>query len=513
MRALADKKIFKSLLGLVVISFIILGIGDVFKGKSTDIAVVIDGKHKITTLELKRQMRNEISRIENSSGLNLDEDQIEHLKMIVLEQMINGKLLEIETNQLGIKLSDETIVDFLKNQQAFKNEQGDFDRNRFDNILKSVNLSEIVYINLLKKELSTKFLIDSISTQFINPNLLAPYAYRYNNQTRIVDLVTMDHKDLVKDPTPSPEEIKKYYDDNMKLFSIPEYRSFSCLEVLAKNMQVDVSQEEIKKEYDDSASDYPDKKFPDVKEIIKSKLVSQKSDSKLYELMQVIEDEFASGSTIEEIATKHQVEVKEFVDIDKSGKDRSNLVKITIDDSDLLNTVFSNDDIITSPVAMKSDHSGFFIAKLTNITPSSIKSFDLVKEQASDMLVNLSRKNLALDVAKDIKKQLADGKLLDSLPYKFTINHNISLMRNEATLPVNLITNIFKLKLGEVSEIFEFQDKIIMAIVKNITNKELDKTDPTYSALNDQIKLSLSNDAMGEYIVYLRKKHKVKVSL
>jgi peptidyl-prolyl cis-trans isomerase D len=276
-------------------------------------------------------------------------------------------------------------------------------------------------------------------------------------------------------------------------------------------MKVDVNDEEIKKEFDDSASDYQDKKYLDVKEIIKNKLIAQKSDTKLYELMQAIEDEFASGGTIEEIAKKYQIAMKEFDNIDKNGKDKSNLIKIGANDFDILDIAFSNDDITTSPVTMKSDHSGFFIVKLNKITPSSIKAFDLAKEQASIMLVNNLRNNLALDVAKDIKKQLADGKNLDLLPYKFSINHNLSLMRNDTSLPSNLLANIFKLKLQEASEIFEYQDKIIIAIVKSITNKELDKKGPSYIELNNQVRLSLSNDTIETYIMYLRKKHKVKI--
>ncbi len=515
MRSLADKKIVKSLLGVVVISFIILGIGDVFKGKSTDVAAIIDGKYKITTMELKQQIRNEVLRIQNSSGLTLTEEQIEqfNLKRVVLEQIINSKLLEIESNKLGIKLSDETIVDFLKNQQAFKNEQGTFDRNRFDNILKSINMSEIAYINSLKKELTTRFLIESISTQAIDSDLFAPYVYLHNSQTRNIDLVTMNPKDLVKDPTPGMDEVKKYYDDNMRLFAIPEYRSFSALEIFAKDMKVDVSAEEVKKEYDDSATDYENQKFLDVKETIRKKLIAAKSDAKLYELMQVIEDEFASGATIEEIAKKHQVAIAEYDGIDKGGKDKSSLVKITSGNFDLLEAAFSNDDITTSPVTMKSDHSGFFIVKLNSIAPSSIKSFDLAKEQASNMLVAEQRKNMALDVAKDIKKQLADGKTLDSLPYKFTINHNVSLMRNDTSLPSDLLAGIFKLKIQEVSEVFESQGKIIIGVVKSINNKELDKKDPAYLALDNQVRSVLSNDAIESYIIYLRKKHQVKINL
>lgn len=512
MRELADKKIFKSILGIVLISFIIVGISDIFRNDSQDIVALIDGKYKITHLELKQQIKNEIARIKNSSGLQLNEEQIAqlNLKKITLEQIINRKLLEIESDKLGLKLSDKTIVDFLKNQEIFKDEQGNFDRNKFDNILNSINIKEASYLNLIKNELGAQFLIEMISNQFINPDLFTPYYYFRRNQVRLIDLITADPKDLiVKDPIPTPEEIKKYYDDNMKLFASPEYRSFSYLEILSKNMKITVNEDELKKEYNDSIDDYQNKKFIEVKELIKNKLIKQKSDAKLYEMIEVIQNQLASGDNIEEIAKNHQLNIVELVDIDRDGKNKEQALKIN--DSDMLNIVFSNNEIATSDVTMKSDDSGFYIFKLNNITPSSIKDFDSVKKQANSMLVSVLRKNLALNTMKEIKKHLNNGNKIELLPYKLTVNHNVRLMFDDANLPSHLISNIFQLKPKEISEIFEFKDKIIIAILKSIDNKKLDKADQSYLDLNNQIKSSLINDIIEDYFIYLRKKHQVKI--
>ena len=69
MRKLSDKKIFQIILALVVGSFVIAGVGDIFKDISSGIVAIIDKKHHITLLDFKRSLKNEIARIENEIEL------------------------------------------------------------------------------------------------------------------------------------------------------------------------------------------------------------------------------------------------------------------------------------------------------------------------------------------------------------------------------------------------------------------------------------------------------------
>ena len=121
----------KLLFALLVLSFAVWGVADVFTGCGRGSLAKVGG-HEIRVEDFQRAFQNEINVISQQSGRRITTEQAHAagLDNRVLAQLIAWSAVESHANELDLALSDEALVESMKNDPAFKGPDGKFSAHR-----------------------------------------------------------------------------------------------------------------------------------------------------------------------------------------------------------------------------------------------------------------------------------------------------------------------------------------------------------------------------------------------
>ena len=137
----------KVLIGLLVLSFAIWGIGDVFTGVGTgDVAQV--GEVKIPTETFRQDYQQRLQQLGRQLGRGVTPEQARAIGVgrQLLGEMISEATLNVKASELGLNISREALLDRIHGNPAFRGPSGNFDANRFYEALRNAGYSEGRYI-------------------------------------------------------------------------------------------------------------------------------------------------------------------------------------------------------------------------------------------------------------------------------------------------------------------------------------------------------------------------------
>lgn len=220
------------LMGLIILSFAIWGIGDIFRGFGANnlaqvgsIEIGADTFRNAYQTELQRQQRLERRNITN------DEAHQYGLDRQVLSRLVGEAALDDQARKLGLAVSDESIRKAIVNDDNFKGMTGQFDRQVFDAFLRDEGFTEKSYMRQQRGVQSRREIVDTLSSGLRLPKALLEDIHHYQTETRSVDYILIPNAAAGPLAAPSQEELKKFFQDNKALYGIPEYRSLVILTV------------------------------------------------------------------------------------------------------------------------------------------------------------------------------------------------------------------------------------------------------------------------------------------
>ncbi|MFT8210688.1 MAG: peptidylprolyl isomerase [Symbiopectobacterium sp.] len=221
LRAAANNVVLKIILGLIVASFVLTGVGDYLIGGSNDYAAKVNGQ-EIGRAQFEQVVQNERSRMQEQLGENFsvlagNDGYMQQM----LSQLIDEALIDQYARKLGLNISDAQIKQAIFAVPAFQT-NNQFDNEKYLDQVRRLGLTPDRYAELLRKQLVTQQLIQGLgATQFSLPkeidSLVAQAA-----QDRIVRTATIDVAAIAKTLNVTDEEIKGYYDSNKSRFIDPE---------------------------------------------------------------------------------------------------------------------------------------------------------------------------------------------------------------------------------------------------------------------------------------------------
>ncbi|PIR37394.1 MAG: hypothetical protein COV35_09890 [Alphaproteobacteria bacterium CG11_big_fil_rev_8_21_14_0_20_39_49] len=257
----------KLLLGILALSFVVWGVGDVFRGgSSTTIAKV--GDEKIGYEEYYNSLQREISRFQQILGRTITPELMQQfdVKKRVLDQMVDNKLIRLRVGELNLRVGDNVVRDIIARESAFYDESGKFNPENFKMALQYNGLNEKQYVKDIKDEAAIGILVDTLAISPSSMRNTAKTLYRYRNEYRTAELVYIP-TDYVKEvEEPSEADLIQYYQDNTASFAVPENRAVTYLTYGYEDVKnsVQVSEEAMKAEYDDNIESFTEPEKRDV---------------------------------------------------------------------------------------------------------------------------------------------------------------------------------------------------------------------------------------------------------
>ncbi len=253
MRKSAGGPVAKVLIGLLVISFAVWGVNDVFLGySSTSVATV--GDEDISTVEFQRAFDDSIREYSQRLGQPLTRTQAQQygLDRAALSQLIGLAAFDIGAKQSGLTVSDTAVAQNITSDPSLTGTFGKFDRQGFDQQLQRMGTTEQAFITDRRKYLVRMQLNSAIEAGVEVPNTLITAISTYQDETRVASYIILPPQTVGTISEPDAKTLDAYYQKAAIHFTEPELRDFSVMvlnpEDLAAN--VTISDEDLEAAYE-----------------------------------------------------------------------------------------------------------------------------------------------------------------------------------------------------------------------------------------------------------------------
>ncbi|MGH7063114.1 MAG: SurA N-terminal domain-containing protein, partial [Stellaceae bacterium] len=157
-RSRAASVVVKVLFGMLILSFGVWGIGDIFRNRAPDTVVASVGGETIDAAALQNALQPVLERLRLQTGGTVDLEQAKKLGVVdrVLDQLVDRGLADQETARLQLDVSDEAVRSTISHDPTFRGQTGVFDRAAFNEMLAANHMSEDQYVEMTRREIAAR---------------------------------------------------------------------------------------------------------------------------------------------------------------------------------------------------------------------------------------------------------------------------------------------------------------------------------------------------------------------
>jgi peptidyl-prolyl cis-trans isomerase D len=402
-RSRAGSFVVKLLFALLILTFGIWGIGDIFRSHSSDTTIAAVGDQSIRADELQTALRRALEQLSARFGSAIDLQQAKQLGLVgeTLNQLIDRSLVDQEVARLQLNVSDELIRNVITGNPSFKGSDGRFDRNLFNAVLAANRLSEDQYVALLRHDIPRNDLMHAVTGGAVVPQPMVDLLYQYQNEKRIADIVSLPNAGAGDIGQPSETELKSFYEAHPDLFRAPEYRGFTLASLkpddLAKD--IEISESKLKEEYDQRRDEL---QIPERREI---EQILAPSEEKAKEA----ETALVAGKDWREVATTIAGQNPDTIDL--------GLMKREEMPTALGDVAFELP--LDKPSEPVKTSLGWHILRVVKIEQPVTQSFEQAKDKLEADLAHQEAIDRIYKVANQVDDSLAGGATIDDAAAKF----------------------------------------------------------------------------------------------
>lgn len=389
--------VVKGLLLLLVLSFAVWGIGDIFRGgREKTVATV--GDIKITSDQLNREFRREMNRVQNifENVLTSEEARAMGLLDRALDRMIAETAFDLESRDLGMVASDALVAERIKENPAFRDRFGEFDRQIFFQLLMNNNYTEEQFTSLVRHSITRSQLAEAVTHGTIVPERLGTILFQFMKEKRMAEVIQVPASQMRRIAKPSEEALSAYYQEHSRDYMAPEYRGVTAVVLSPEDFlgEIKLSEEEIKEEYEIRLGDLS---VPERREIEQILLSDEESAKKAEELL-------AGGKAFEEVA-REIGKVEEDANLSLGSHARDELIP------ELAEPAFALEKgKISKPIQSSF---GWHILRVKEITQGSTPKLEEVRDQIAEEVARGRAVDSLYAISTQLEDRLAGGATLE----------------------------------------------------------------------------------------------------
>jgi peptidyl-prolyl cis-trans isomerase D len=230
-RKLLIKIVTAVLFSLLILSFAVWGIGDIFRGGGQAQAVAEIGDTIIEQRDYARELSDEVNRMSQRLGVQLTMDQARAfgIPQQVLERMITRAMLDELSSRLGMIVTETQMRKHLLENPDFQGVGGTFDANRFNQILRFSGLTEQGYLARLGDDTKRQQLVDAMTSAAVAPQSLVERLFAYREERRVADYVILTHDSFTDLGEPEAAALQQIYDGAGSAVMTPSYKEITLV--------------------------------------------------------------------------------------------------------------------------------------------------------------------------------------------------------------------------------------------------------------------------------------------
>jgi peptidyl-prolyl cis-trans isomerase D len=389
------KAIMALVVGVLVVSFAIWGIGDIFRGFGRSTVAKI-GNTEVTVEQFRMLYNDRLQQYSRQLGRPIGMEQARTLGLdrIVIGQLVSEIVLDEAAKKLGLALSDAEVAKQITADPAFQGPNGQFDRFRFEQAIRNAGYTEARFVAEQRQRLLRRQLAGTITSGLTAPKALVEAANRFQHEQRAIEYVLLDRAQAGEVPDPSPETLAKYYDDRKILFRAPEYRKLAVVSLIPSEQArwIEISDADLKRAYEERRARYVTPERRHVQQI----------DFPNAEAARAAAERIAKGASFTEIAKESGKTEK---DIDLGTVAKSAIIDRAV--SDAAFTLQEGD--VSAPIQGRF---GTVLVKVLEIKPEQVRPFETVAAELKQELATARAKTEVLSFYDKIEDARSEGKTL-----------------------------------------------------------------------------------------------------
>ncbi|HET7847691.1 MAG TPA: SurA N-terminal domain-containing protein [Pseudolabrys sp.] len=395
------KGIMAAVMGVLVISFAIWGIGDIFRGFGLSTFAKVGGT-EIGIEQFREYYNEQLQQIGRRIGRPITPDQARNLGIDrqLIAQLIAQTALDERARQLHLGVSDKEVANRISSDPSFRGINGQFDHDRFEQLIRQAGFTEGRFVNEQRRVMLRKQLADAITSGLKTPQTSIQAIDQFQNEKRAIDFVKLGEAQAGDIPAPTPEELTKYFNDKKVVFRAPEYRKVVLLSLTAAEQAkwITVSDADAKKYYEQHKTEFG---TPERRHVLQ--MVFQKPEE-----AQAAADAIAKGKSFADVAKERGLK--------DSDIDLGTVTKSGIIDPAIAKAAFDLKEGATS-APIKGEF-GTVLVQVTKIEPGKEPTYEDVAPQIKRTIAETQAKNQIGDLRDKIEDERAAGSTLEETAKK-----------------------------------------------------------------------------------------------
>jgi peptidyl-prolyl cis-trans isomerase D len=229
-QGVVGKAIMTVVMGLIIVSFVIWGVGDMLRG-FTSSTVASVGSQQISAQDYhfayerllqqyQRRLRQPFTN-EQARAVGLDRE--------VLQRLLSEAAIDEEARKLGLNVSEDALRAMIVSNPNFSDKSGAFDAQKFAGALRDNDMNERMFVSDLRKTALRQFIVAALTAGVAAPKAAVKAEADFQGQTRSIDYFVLPASAAGEIPQPSEETLKSYFNDRKAQYRAPEYRAMDIL--------------------------------------------------------------------------------------------------------------------------------------------------------------------------------------------------------------------------------------------------------------------------------------------
>ncbi|QBH96026.1 peptidylprolyl isomerase [Limnobaculum zhutongyuii] len=245
LRAASNSVVLKVILALIMLSFVLTGVGSYLVGGSNSYVAEVNGQ-EIDRARFEQSVMNERARLQQQLGeqfsqLAGNEAYVKQMRQQVLNRMINDLLLDQYAAKIGMAIGDDQVKVSIQTSPEFATD-GKFDNSKYRDLLNRFQIAPEQYAEMTRKQLLSQQLLAAFAGTNFSLPAETESVVALIQQQRDIRVASIDMKALEAKPevTPTAEQVKAFYDQNKSRFTAPEMARVKYIEVDAAKLTDDI---------------------------------------------------------------------------------------------------------------------------------------------------------------------------------------------------------------------------------------------------------------------------------
>jgi peptidyl-prolyl cis-trans isomerase D len=398
------KVVMAAVVGFLIISFGIWGIGDIFRGFGVSTVAKV-GRSELSIDQFRARYNEQLQQFSRQIGRPVTPAmaQAVGLEQQVLNRTITDMALDERARQLRLGLANDEIAKQITSNPAFRGPNGQFDQTTFVYRIREAGFTEQRFVYEMRQDGLRRQIVEAIASGLTPPKVTAELIDRFRGEERSIDYVQLDSSKVGEMPAPTPEELASYFEVHKFAFRAPEYRKTQLLTISQPEIAstIEVSEDDAKRAYQDRLRQFGTPERRHLMQISFAKAEDAKRAS----------DRITAGLPFDDLVKEPEIADKV---VDLGTVSKSDVI-----DPAVANAAFSlAEGAVSGPVTGRF---GTVMLQVAKIEPASTKPFAEVEADLKRDMAAERAKSEANTIRDKVEEELGGGARLEEIAQKLNL--------------------------------------------------------------------------------------------